>query len=412
MAEVLTAAQPKGRSYSVPATIFYILLYVGCIGIIWTGVTVEAVMLFAASYGVRILVLSISYHRYYAHRSYRTSRPMQFALALAGATTLEGGPLWWAQTHREHHRKADSPDDLHSPTFQGFLYSHFGWFLNKQHRDTDLAQVPDLAKFAELRWLNRWYLLVAGAYAAVVTALFGLTGFVWGFCLSTVAILQATHFVQTVSHMYGGYRRYPTADNSRNHWWFSILAMGEGFHHNHHYQPSSARLGFYWWEVDVGFQVLRLLQWVGLVRDLKTPSRSIREGALQYQRDLRVFRRNLHQLHDSLHRAVETCRSCEPLPAAHANQLLTDVDDTLTALDREAAELLVAGPARLRDAFASAREQLRIALGKWSTAAADENSSAELTRAFTVAFTAFAQKDRTLYWREDAAQPWLQEALP
>jgi stearoyl-CoA desaturase (delta-9 desaturase) len=412
MAEALAHPVPAQRSYSVPATAFYVLLYAGCLGVFWTGVTAQAVALFVASYATRILALSISYHRYFAHRSYRTSRPMQFLLALAGATTLEGGPLWWAQTHREHHRHADTPDDLHSPTYQGFLYSHFGWFLNKQHRETDLSQVPDLAKYPELRWLDRWYLGVAGAYALALTAAFGLTGFVWGFCLSTVAILQATHFVQTVSHMYGGYRRYPTADNSRNLWWFSILAMGEGFHHNHHYQPSSARLGFFWWEFDAGYQFLRALQWLGLVTDLRTPSEAVRGGALAYQRDVRVFRRNVETLRADLARAVERfVADSEGVRIDGATaELRTLVHSRFGVLDARAAQLLVQGPDTLRAAFAGERSRMHQAIVTLAAARPADPAVDALAIAAATAFAEFARRDCTLHWREDRSRPWPRSA--
>jgi stearoyl-CoA desaturase (Delta-9 desaturase) len=355
MPAMLTTAYPAPiREYSSPATAFYVLLYLGTLGVFWTGVTVQALVILVATYVIRILALSIGYHRYFAHRSFTASRPVQFALATLASTAFEGGPLWWAQTHREHHRHADTPDDLHSPSFQGFLYSHFGWFLSKQHRRTDYSQVRDLARFPELVWIDRWYLLVMAAYASLLYACVGVTGVVWGVCMSTILILQATHFVQTVSHAYGGYRRYPTIDNSRNHWWFALLTMGEGFHHNHHYFPSSARFGVVWWEFDMGYQVLRLMQWLGLISELKVPAAAAIRGDMSHLRDLRVVRRQLKWLEEQLLAQLERYAKAngdDRVVLARVTEVEAKVKQSCADVSHDAHRLLIAGPLELGRVF-------------------------------------------------------------
>lgn len=223
----------------------------------------------AGSYFLRILALGAGYHRYFAHRSFKTSRAFQFVLAVLGMTGLQRGPLWWAETHRAHHRGADSPRDIHSPRHQGFWYSHWGWFFDPRHQHTHLDAVPDLARYPELVWLDRARATNTAAllYAVVLWVLFGLQGFLWGFCLATVCTWHTTHWIQSMSHAYGGYRRFPTRDTSRNHWLLGVISLGE-FHNNHHHRPSSARQGDAWWEFDATWWVLRLLEQLGVVWDL------------------------------------------------------------------------------------------------------------------------------------------------
>jgi stearoyl-CoA desaturase (delta-9 desaturase) len=251
----------------------YAGFYVACLAIPFYGVSWRALGLFAASYFARMLFLSIGYHRYLAHRAFETSRAMQFVLALLGTLTLQGGPLWWAQTHRHHHRHTDTPDDLHAPRYYGFWYAHFGWFLDARHFRADPSKVPDLASYPELRWLDselRVPLYVG--YAWLMYWLGGMQGLLWGFCLATVVLWNLTHWVQSVSHTAGGYRRYDSDDDSRNHVLVGLLGLGE-WHNNHHHSPSSARQGHVWWELDVGYGVLKALSWSGLVWNLRAPRR-------------------------------------------------------------------------------------------------------------------------------------------
>jgi stearoyl-CoA desaturase (delta-9 desaturase) len=261
-----------------PATFVYVLLHVGCLGVFYTGISARAIAVLGGAYLIRAIGVSLVYHRYFAHRTFRTSRAMQFVLGLYGTMTVLGGPLWWAQTHREHHRHADTPDDIHSPYYQGFIYSHCGWFLDEKHRSVDLSAVRDLARFPELLWLERWSDALKLAYVALCYGAFGVVGIVWGFFVPTVITMQMVHWIQSISHSIGGYRRYPLADDSRNHWLFGILSLGEGFHHNHHCFPHSARLGLRWWEFDFGYWILIGLSRLGLIWDVRAPSRSAAAG--------------------------------------------------------------------------------------------------------------------------------------
>lgn len=230
-----------------------------------TGLVVLAVTYYARAVG-----LGAGYHRYFAHRSFKTSRPMQVMLALLGLTALQRGPLWWGETHRRHHRHVDTPDDIHSPHHQGFWYAHSGWSFDPIFCHTKLDEIADLARYPELVWLDSPLAsrIVAVVYGAGLWTLLGVHGFVWGFCLSTVCLWHTVHWIQSLSHSVGGYRRFDTPDHSRNHWGLGVISLGE-FHNNHHHRAGSARQGYTWWEIDIVFWLLRALGVLGLVWDVK-----------------------------------------------------------------------------------------------------------------------------------------------
>lgn len=256
--------------WSWAAAIPYLLVRLACFGVFWTGLGWANAAWLAGGFLLRMWALTVGYHRYFAHRAFRTSRPFQFLLALAGSTCLQGGVIWWAETHRRHHRNADTPDDLHSPHFQGWFYSHYGWFLDTRHRDTRLGNIPDLARFPELVFLDRWHFVVFGLLATIVGLTAGLGPMLWAVFVPTVMMWEITHWVQSFSHSWGGYRRYESSDQSRNHWLLGIVGLGE-FHNNHHRFPGSSRQGHVWWEVDAGYWSLRLLEILGLVWNLNIP---------------------------------------------------------------------------------------------------------------------------------------------
>ncbi len=232
----------------------------------------------AGSYFLRLFGVTAGYHRYFSHRAYRTGRVFQFLLAVLGATATQKGPLWWAAHHRDHHRFSDGPADIHSPVQRGFWWSHVGWILSPRHEATKIDRVRDLARYPELRWLNRWHLLPVVAYAAVLWAVGGLPALAWGYFVSTVFLWHGTFLVNSLAHVFGR-RRYQTADASRNSLAIALVTMGEGWHNNHHHYPSAANQGWFWWEVDATWYALRALAALGLVRDLRTPPPAVRDGA-------------------------------------------------------------------------------------------------------------------------------------
>ena len=281
-------AEPRGRARSVTpltirklrwdALIPYVSVYALCLGAFFTRFDLGLLTLFVVSYIGRMFGLTVCYHRYFSHRSFKTSRSLQFVLAVIGSLNLQGGVIWWAETHRYHHGHADTPDDLHSPSFQGFLYSHYGWFLNKDNQVMYLDRVRDLARYPELVWLNNYHWVPFAVYTAIIAWAFGFAGVVWSVCIPTVLLWEMTHWVQSFSHSVGGYRRWNDCpDRSRNHWLLGLITLGE-FHNNHHAAASSAKQGNVWWEIDGGYYILKAMAAVGLVWDVRVPSDIAREA--------------------------------------------------------------------------------------------------------------------------------------
>lgn len=251
----------------------FILLHLTPILIIVTGFSAGDAILAAVLYVTRMFFITAGYHRYFSHRSYRLSRAAQFVMALGGITAAQKGPLWWAGHHRRHHRYADTPRDVHSPK-DGLWWSHAGWILSRRYKATDLEAVPDLARYPELRILDRWQALGPWAVAALCVAVAGWGGAI-AFCISTVVLWHATFAVNSVGHRLGR-RRYETPDTSRNCWPVALLTLGEGWHNNHHHYPPAVRQGHKWWELDATFYVLSALAVLGIARELrKVPPRAL-----------------------------------------------------------------------------------------------------------------------------------------
>jgi len=233
----------------------------------------------AASYALRMFAITAGYHRYFSHRAFRTSRAFQLVLAVLGATATQKGPLWWAAHHRDHHRFSDTPRDIHSPVQRGFWWSHVGWILVRRYDATPSERVRDLARYPELAWVNRYHLVIVVAYAGLLLAAGGLPALLWGYAVSTALLWHGTFLVNSLAHVMGR-RRYATADASRNSLIIALVTLGEGWHNNHHHYPSTANQGWFWWEIDVSYYLLRGLSALGIVWDLRRPPDAIRNGAL------------------------------------------------------------------------------------------------------------------------------------
>lgn len=272
----------------------FILLHLACAGVLITGTSTTAVVVCLALFWVRMFAITAFYHRYFAHRSYKTNRFWQFIFALLGNMSAQRGPLWWAAHHRAHHQHSDTEEDLHSPVQRGFWWSHMGWFTCDASFRTQLHRIKDFARFPELRFLDRYdsfaplllivLLFVSGeALAAWAPQLetSGLQLVVWGFVISTVFLFHATVTINSLGHIWGS-RRFNTKDHSRNNALLALLTLGEGWHNNHHRWAVSARQGFYWWEIDISYMVLKAMSWIGIVYDLSpVPRHVLEEGRKQ-----------------------------------------------------------------------------------------------------------------------------------
>jgi stearoyl-CoA desaturase (delta-9 desaturase) len=240
---------------------------------LWSTATLADALLAFALLVVRGLCVSAGYHRLLAHHSYKTSRLVRFLLAAGGCTALRGGPLWWAAWHRHHHRHAETAIDMHSAT-DSFWWAYGGWLLSGNFAHTRYDLVKDLARYPELRWLNRFWLVPSGLLALACFLIGGLGTLAIGFGLSAVVLFHILCLVDALDHRLGR-RRYATPDASRNSMALALLALGEGWHNNHHHCPWSSRQGFYWWEVDSTYTALKLASRVRLVWALRTPSQEV-----------------------------------------------------------------------------------------------------------------------------------------
>jgi stearoyl-CoA desaturase (delta-9 desaturase) len=270
---------PLTGYFRVTSLAFWGVHIAAVVGIIVGGWSWSGAALALGAYFVRMIVVTATYHRYFSHRSYKTSRAFQFLLALGAQSAAQKGVLWWASHHRWHHKYSDTPKDVHSARLRGFWYSHIGWIMGPQWERTDRTMVSDLAKFPELRALDRQGLNILPTILLALAFLWlgGGHALVWGYFVSTVLLWHGSFAINSLAHLWGT-RRYATSDDSRNNWFLALLTTGEGWHNNHHHYQSSANQGFRWWEIDVTFYVLRMLEALGLVWDLRRPSREVIEG--------------------------------------------------------------------------------------------------------------------------------------
>jgi stearoyl-CoA desaturase (delta-9 desaturase) len=266
------------------------------------------------------------FHRYFSHKTYSTSRFGQFVLAVLTGTTVQRGALWWAYHHRHHHQHSDEPEDAHSPHVHGFLWSHIGWITSRRNFPTDYSKIRDLAKYPELVFLNRFDILVpvlfavglfvGGNWLASVAPALETSGaqlLVWGFFISTTALFHGTACINSLAHLMGN-RRFETSDDSRNSFILSLVTLGEGWHNNHHRYMSATRQGFYWWELDITYYLLKALAWTGFIWGLKEVPQSVYREAEQLHHQDTVSRFSV----SSVQHEINTLRRVVPTAAAMA----------------------------------------------------------------------------------------------
>lgn len=285
--------QRQSRTMDVVRCIPFYGLQLCCLAVFWVGWSPVAVMVAVGLYFLRMFAITGFYHRYFSHHSFKCGRIVQFVFAVLGCCAVQRGPLWWAAHHRHHHRHSDEAADVHSP-HHGFWRSHMMWFIRSENFATAYGRIKDFARFPELRFLNRYDMLVPVGLAAALYGLGaalaqwapalgtnGMQMLIWGFFVSTTVLYHATFSINSLAHVYGK-RPYQTRDDSRNNWFLALITLGEGWHNNHHRFPGSVRQGHVWWEIDFTYYILRAMARLGLVRDLKgVPQRIIGERHLR-----------------------------------------------------------------------------------------------------------------------------------
>jgi len=265
-----------GRLHVTAGAILFLLLHVTCLGLFFVPLDMVGLTLGIASFCARKFAITAGYHRYFSHRSFKTSRIVQFLFAFVGGMAAQKGALWWAAHHRHHHQHSDQMDDVHSVRQKGLYWAHLGWVLSSEFHDFDKSRIKDFMGFPELVLLSRFHFVPPLCLAALLIAVDGMQGFLWGFCVSTVLLYHSTFAINSLCHILGR-QRYVTGDDSRNSFLLALLTFGEGWHNNHHRYPASARQGFFWWEVDLSYYLLCALRRAGIVWDINKPPRSLLE---------------------------------------------------------------------------------------------------------------------------------------
>ena len=281
---IITRSWKRPSQYWDWDAIPFLTIHLMCLLAFLTGIRWEWVILAIGSYYLRMVAVTAGYHRYFSHRSYKTSRLFQFLLAFLAMTSAQKGVLWWAAHHRHHHKNSDQEEDIHSPLQRGFWFSHVGWILSAHSVPTDMNLVKDFRQYPEICLLNRFYFIPPLVYALMIYSLWGFPGLIWGFFISTTALYHCTFFINSLTHMIGRVR-YKSNDGSKNSFILAILCCGEGWHNNHHYYQLAAKQGWFWWEVDLSYYILSFLSWFGIVWDLRVPPEHIKARTIAAERE-------------------------------------------------------------------------------------------------------------------------------
>lgn len=269
----------------------FLAVHLVCFAAIWVGWSWTAVGVAAFLYFIRMFAITGFYHRYFSHKTFKTSRVGQFAFGVLGNSAMQRGPLWWAAQHRHHHQHSDEHEDAHSPVQHGFMWSHMLWIMTRSRFNTDMKGVPDLAAFPELVFLDRFDFFIPALLATSTYLLgwgletwapqLGTNGpqmLIWGFFISTIVLFHATSTINSLSHLFG-FKRFKTGDESRNNPLLAVITLGEGWHNNHHRYAASVQQGFYWYEYDITFYMLKMMSWVGIIWDMKSVPQHILDEA-------------------------------------------------------------------------------------------------------------------------------------
>lgn len=274
--------QEDQNGYSPVSVVRVLLFHLSALFVFVVGWSPVAVVVFLLTYFIRLFSIAGGYHRYFSHRSYKTSRWFQFGMAGVGTTTGQKGPLSWVSSHRDHHRYADTPLDPHSPVVHGWFHAHLGWVLKKRALPTSEKVLKEYASFPEIEFLNRFHYLGFALYLLVLF-LSGLalevnfpslhtSGWqllVWGGVLSTLFLLHGTCMINSLTHLVGS-TEYETDDSSKNLSWIYLFSFGENWHNTHHKFPGSANNGILKGQVDLIYYTILLLEKLGVVWDVQS----------------------------------------------------------------------------------------------------------------------------------------------
>ncbi|MEG3975093.1 fatty acid desaturase [Microcoleus sp. herbarium8] len=218
--------------------------------------------------------ICLGYHRMLTHRSFQVPSWLEYAIATIGALALQGGPIFWVSGHRQHHLYTEDNNKDPYSARRGFWWSHMMWIFYPHQEffnyETYKKYAPDLAKDPFYRWLDRNFLILQIPVGILLYLIGGWSFVIYGVFLRAVLLWHSTWLINSASHM-TGYRTFNSQDNSRNLWWAAILTYGEGWHNNHHAYPNVAKAGYKWWEVDMTWWAIKILQVLGLAKKVVLP---------------------------------------------------------------------------------------------------------------------------------------------
>jgi stearoyl-CoA desaturase (delta-9 desaturase) len=275
---------------NLAAVVVPFLAFAAAVALTWNDLVGPTdLAIFAGLYLFSALGVTIGYHRLLTHRSFETSRPVRYLLAIMGQTAVQGPVVDWVADHRKHHAFTDEEGDPHSPhghgggfkgALHGLYHAHVGWLFETQGRADRRRYARDLMDDPIMKRISKAFLVNAalglvlafGLGLAISGSLTGgLTALLWGGLVRIFFLHHVTWSINSVCHFFGR-RRFAVDDHSTNVFWLALPSLGESWHHNHHAFPRSARHGLRWWEVDISGLIILAMKRVGLARDVVTVS--------------------------------------------------------------------------------------------------------------------------------------------
>ncbi|YAI82601.1 MAG: acyl-CoA desaturase [cyanobacterium endosymbiont of Rhopalodia sterrenbergii] len=217
------------------------------------------------------LGITLGFHRMVTHSSFQVPKWLEYILVLCGTLACQGGPIRWVGLHRLHHKYSDTENDPHDSNL-GFWWSHIGWMLHKISADNEVPRyTQDIAGDPFYQFCQKYMILIQMALGLLLYFLGGWPFVIWGVFVRLVIVFHFTWFVNSATHKFG-YKSHESNDNSKNCWWVAVLTFGEGWHNNHHAYQYSARHGLAWWEIDITWMTIQVLQLLGLATNVKLAS--------------------------------------------------------------------------------------------------------------------------------------------
>ncbi|MDT7574853.1 MAG: hypothetical protein QOH17_1186 [Pseudonocardiales bacterium] len=252
------------------------------------GLTITDVVIAFVAYVVSGMGVTVGFHRYFTHSSFKATRPMRIALAIAGSLAFQGGVVSWVADHRRHHAFSDKEGDPHSPWLfgtgpvavaRGFWHAHMGWLFDRD-RTNARRFAPDLLADRDIAAVDRQFILLTLASLGIPTLIGGLvswswwgalTALLWGGLVRVGLLHHVTWSINSICHMFGS-RPFASRDRSANVWWLALLSFGESWHNLHHADPTCARHGVKRGQIDVSARLVWIFEKFGWVHSVRWPT--------------------------------------------------------------------------------------------------------------------------------------------